>query len=347
MFKEPQTPEELWERDAPQAVDIVEEESTQQVPLFFVEDDPATLSGYVDNVFFQPDAHLFNVMTARTAKDGYWLWYQEHKEGRYGVIVVDGHLDRHLKGAQTGLELCRMLRGQPGPKSIIFVSADDTFQLPAINNHAMLFLKKGEFSVDVLMGHIRNARRFVLELSQESTDLLTGFMSLRRFRRVLRAELDRTKRTPGGTVSAIYFDLDGLTAFNTMYGHDGGSELISHAGRCIRACARAYDTPVRVGGDELVILLPQTDELGAKVFAARLERELQDSFFEYEGQVFYAKACIGHATLHREEIGEDLVLAGRHLIDRADEAMYAIKRERYPEKYGDLPERSRADRLMG
>src|SRR5690606_13352555 len=80
----------------------------------------------------------------------------------------------------------------------------------------------------------------------------------------------------GGDLSCIMLDLDGLKAVNDALGHCAGDELLRITADVIRRCTRRSDVSARAGGDEFVILLPQTPPEMAGLLAARLQRELEE-----------------------------------------------------------------------
>ena len=146
------------------------------------------------------------------------------------------------------------------------------------------------------------------------TDRLTGLENRSGWDHLLANEENRRARYPEA-VSVVSADLDGLKQINDRDGHEAGDRAIAAAAELLRKTARSVDHIARVGGDEFLILLPETDAAGAARFVKRLRmaalRTLCDGVC--------LSISFGAATC---EPGEAL----RDTVRRADSAMYASKR---------------------
>ncbi len=143
------------------------------------------------------------------------------------------------------------------------------------------------------------------------TDGLTGLYNQRHFYSVLEAEINRARRQ-SRTLSLLLVDVDDFKRYNDRYGHLAGDAALARVAACLkRACRRDIDTAFRYGGDEFVLVLPETDRATAAGIAARVRSLLVD-----EGIAL--TVSIGIAE--RNE-GQDL----RSFIRAADEAMYRDK----------------------
>lgn len=140
------------------------------------------------------------------------------------------------------------------------------------------------------------------------TDGLTGLENRAAWDELVEYE-DARRARYGETVSIVSADLDDLKGINDRNGHAMGDAAIRAAAELLRGCSRAVDRVARVGGDEFLVLMPETDELGADRFVARL-RERSD-----------VAISLGCATCRP---GEALV----DTVRRADDAMYADKAAR-------------------
>jgi diguanylate cyclase (GGDEF)-like protein len=105
------------------------------------------------------------------------------------------------------------------------------------------------------------------------TDSLTGLGNHRAFHENLERELQRRARSRS-TFSIVMLDLDGLKQVNDSLGHQAGDERIRALADCIRATMRVVDSGYRIGGDELMVLLPGQAAWGAYTFAQRLQGEV-------------------------------------------------------------------------
>jgi len=100
-------------------------------------------------------------------------------------------------------------------------------------------------------------------------DSLTGLPNYRRLVDVLRAEVVRSARTRR-VFSVLFLDLDGLKAINDRYGHLTGNRALRRVAETLQQSCRAMDTPARFGGDEFVLVLPETPATGAAIVAGRV-----------------------------------------------------------------------------
>lgn len=158
------------------------------------------------------------------------------------------------------------------------------------------------------------------ELSvQARYDALTGCASRRHFFDELAGELKRAARF-GLPCSLAILDIDHFKAVNDLYGHAAGDTLLVHFSRCVAECLRSSDLLGRIGGEEFVLLLPQTDLAGARELAERVRRVVEQTPAESPEAVLRCTASIGVAQWAGDaESAEDLVA-------RADNAMYEAKR---------------------
>jgi diguanylate cyclase (GGDEF)-like protein len=111
------------------------------------------------------------------------------------------------------------------------------------------------------------------------TDPLTGLLNRRAFELLLESELERSRRT-GRPVSVLVGDLDGLAQVNARSGYAAGDSALQLVARDMQKWKRRIDTAARIGGDELALLLPETDERGAFLVAERLRRAAHRTFGE-------------------------------------------------------------------
>lgn len=151
------------------------------------------------------------------------------------------------------------------------------------------------------------------------TDDLTGLYNSRYFFEQIEYEVERSKRylTP---LSLVFFDLDHFKAVNDTYGHLTGSRLLSEVGAVVYENIRKTDKAARYGGDEFVIILPQTDKSGASKFALKLHSELRKrDFYSNNGNRLAVSGSFGVASFPED------AQSSSELISMADEAMYLVK----------------------
>jgi diguanylate cyclase (GGDEF)-like protein/PAS domain S-box-containing protein len=151
-----------------------------------------------------------------------------------------------------------------------------------------------------------------------TTDGLTGLTNRRAFDQALENEVARAQRS-GLPLSVLMIDVDRFKAYNDLYGHPAGDEVLRRVGLCLRgAIKRPGDVAARYGGEEFVAILPNTDEDAALFIANALRDGLHLLEMPHSGsEMRIVTASIGIASLLS---GTELDAAG--LMARADEADY-------------------------
>ena len=159
----------------------------------------------------------------------------------------------------------------------------------------------------------------VEEVSKRArTDVLTGLANRRHFDEQLRRVSAETDRF-GGTCSLILLDLDHFKEVNDRYGHEGGDAALKHVAQVLSDAVRTVDLCARYGGEEIVILLPQTSSQGAVELAERLRQTIASRPATAGEERIPITASFGVATYPTPvPYGDWLVLA-------ADKALYEAK----------------------
>jgi len=158
-----------------------------------------------------------------------------------------------------------------------------------------------------------NAQLFDQVSTLASSDPLTGLANHRRLFEILESELQRSRRT-GRSFAVLLFDLDGLKKINDKYGHLTGSRAIKRLGAALRSNSRTIDTPGRYGGDEFVLVLPESGENEAQQAAIRICEELAN-----DGQEPAISVSVGVAVYP----GDGTTI--EKLLGSADHALYRMK----------------------
>ena len=152
-------------------------------------------------------------------------------------------------------------------------------------------------------------------------DALTGLANRALFYDRLRQALALAGRR-SSQLGLLNLDMDGLKPINDRYGHRAGDAAICEIGRRIREISRQSDTVARIGGDEFAVVMA---DIGSRAMALRHADRLADEIrqpFCFENTHLALDASIGLATFPDD--GTDMTV----LIEAADQAMYAVKRER-------------------
>jgi diguanylate cyclase len=153
------------------------------------------------------------------------------------------------------------------------------------------------------------------ELARE--DQLTGSLNRRGLDDVFERELARADRR-GTPLCVALLDLDNFKRLNDTYGHLAGDAALKHLVGVVKDSLRSMDVIARLGGEEFVILLPETTVEAAAQTMTRLQRELTRHFFLHENEKLLITFSAGVAL---RQPGEDQTA----LIHRADRAMYKAK----------------------
>jgi diguanylate cyclase (GGDEF)-like protein len=109
---------------------------------------------------------------------------------------------------------------------------------------------------------------------QAVTDELTGLANVRELQSTLDRELERGRRF-GGTLGLLMLDIDDFKRVNDEYGHQQGDEVLAGVAAVLREHSRDIDEPARYGGEELAVVLPQTDTVGAEQLAERMREAIE------------------------------------------------------------------------
>jgi diguanylate cyclase (GGDEF)-like protein len=151
------------------------------------------------------------------------------------------------------------------------------------------------------------------------TDDLTKLFNTRYLDRTLEIEINRSNRHHT-SLSLIFMDVDHFKTINDNYGHLVGSKLLVEMGQLLIKCLRTVDIVARYGGDEFVIVLPQTPPSSAIQIAERIRRTMeQNVFLKRDGYSLKLTASFGVASYPESAKSKE------ELLRLADEAMYRVK----------------------
>ncbi|MCX7958255.1 MAG: sensor domain-containing diguanylate cyclase, partial [Deltaproteobacteria bacterium] len=166
---------------------------------------------------------------------------------------------------------------------------------------------------------VDNASNFRKVSELVITDDHTSLFNVRYMYDFLSKEVENTLKK-GSALSLIFFDLDHFKKVNDTYGHMCGSAILREVGHFIKKIMKPGYVPVRYGGDEFVVILPDTGKKEAFEFAKILrEQILQHSFLNDMGLSLEIKASYGVATVPDDAKDRNTLIA------LADSAMYRIK----------------------
>lgn len=252
-------------------------------------------------------------------------------EGNYELLIVSLGLENF-----DGLRLCSQLRSLERTRNLPILAiadGDDNGRLArgleiGINDYVVRPIDKNEMQARVRT-QIRKKRyterlRDNVQLSIEAaiTDALTGLHN-RRYMESHLAALVEQACSRGKPLAVLVLDIDFFKSVNDTYGHDAGDDVLREFAIRMRKSIRGIDLACRHGGEEFVIVMPETDMAVAATVAERLRRRIATEAFPIEQgkKSIEVTISIGLAAI---ENAED---TAANLLKRADQALYRAKRD--------------------
>ncbi|MBI5409371.1 MAG: sensor domain-containing diguanylate cyclase [Nitrospirae bacterium] len=151
------------------------------------------------------------------------------------------------------------------------------------------------------------------------TDDLTGLYNFRFMNHSIEMEIERSRRY-GALFSVIFMDIDNLKKVNEKFGHLTGSKVLIETAGVLKENLRKVDIAIKYGGDEFVIILPQTSREGGFLVAERLRKMIEKNvFLKKEGCPLRITASFGVASF------PDNAKSKEELLELADKAMFRGK----------------------
>lgn len=237
-----------------------------------------------------------------------------------------------------GYEVCRRLKADDKLRAVpvIFISAlDDTddkvrgFALGAVDYVVKPFQAAEVLARAAAQIEIYRLRRELesrnhelktvnekLELASR-TDLLTALANRRAFVEQAEHEIERFRRS-GRIFSIVLADIDFFKKINDTYGHAGGDFVLRKVADALSSNVRKQDLVARWGGEEFILLLPETNSAGAFVIAEKIRSLLNDTVFDFESHQIRLSMTFGVAEFDKQSSLNDS-------IARADAALYQGK----------------------
>lgn len=243
-------------------------------------------------------------------------WVAEHGET---LIVPEASQDPRLQEQNSARPpmvrsvIALPLRGRKGTQGVIEIYNPRAEQM---TDYAIAFLHILADHAAIAMENAQDVAR-IQQLT--ITDDTTGLYNVRHLYDVLNRTLNEDLAA-GKPLSLFFLDLDHFKWVNDEHGHLAGSELLARVGQTLQQLSRKQDICFRYGGDEFVVLLPETSKTDAAQQAQHLLRELMKTHFVLQhGPVLQMSASVGLATAPDD--GVDM----HSIIGRADARMYEVK----------------------
>ena len=168
---------------------------------------------------------------------------------------------------------------------------------------------------------IENARLYEEVTKLAITDALTGLFNHRYFQEYLLSEMNRAKRY-GRPLSLVMFDIDNFKKYNDQYGHLTGDSILRNIGTILKSNAREVDIVCRYGGEEFMMILPETDAAGATAIADKIRETISSCNQREESLVNVGPITVsGGIAQYEKKFGKE------QFIQYTDQALYQAKKE--------------------
>lgn len=235
-------------------------------------------------------------------------------------LITDWEMPR-----MDGVELCRRVRQEELPHYvyILFLTAKKSSPelIQALEAGADEFVSK-PIDRGELLARLHSGQR-VLELERRlneaaRSDPLTGIPTRRAFYEQFERELSRARRYQV-PLSCVMLDVDFFKKVNDVHGHAAGDEVLRQVAELLKKSCRASDFVCRHGGEEFCILLPETNDAAAEVWADRTRAALAELPIATSEGTLRVTASFGVAQLL------DDTSSGEQLVDQADQALLVAK----------------------
>lgn len=238
-------------------------------------------------------------------------------------IVHLGEMSEHTDGYQRKLEAhadkLEMTHDIGSINDIIRSLIRDTRDMKDTAEKSRLALTAAREHVRTAELRIQQMERELDQLTEQvREDQLTGTLNRRGLDEAFKREAGRADRQ-STAMSVALLDIDNFKSLNDVHGHKTGDQALQHIVGVIKEHLRPADALARFGGEEFVVLLPDSDTREAVEVMTRLQRELTKRFFLHNNERLLITFSCG---VTRRRSGEDLESS----VERADRALYQAKR---------------------
>jgi diguanylate cyclase (GGDEF)-like protein len=271
----------------------------------------------------------YRVLTAKNGNEA----VEKTKEALPDLVILDVMMPE-----MDGMDACRLIKEDEKTRDIpiIFLSARDETEMKVsgLTLGANDYISK-PFKAEELLARVHVAIRLKrerdrlrtsaeeatirAEVAQERamTDALTGLLNRYGLQHVLAREHAEARRY-NRPLSCLMIDLDNFKTINDTYGHAAGDLALQQVAGILREAVRGSDTVFRYGGEEFLVLLPETDLEGAAALGEKIRATASSRSFGEGQHVFNFTLSAGASSICDNESGNDM-------IARADMALYHAK----------------------
>jgi two-component system cell cycle response regulator len=252
-------------------------------------------------------------------------------EGNYDLVLVSLNLQEF-----DGLRLCSQIRSLERTRNLPILAlaeSDSTAKLArgleiGVNDYLVRPIDKNEMLARVrtqikkkrYTERLRDNMQLSIELA--INDGLTGLFNRRYMETHLGTLVDQSAAR-GKPITVLVLDIDYFKAINDSYGHDAGDDVLREFSLRIRKATRNIDLACRYGGEEFVIVMPETDMAVATAVAERLRRRIATEPFAIQKGARHLEVTISIGIAALSGVGDDAAT----ILKRADQALYRAKRD--------------------
>jgi two-component system cell cycle response regulator len=302
-------------------------ENEERQPVILVADDEPVNRALIER---RLQREGYRVLTAQNGR----VAVEKTQEALPDLVILDV-----MMPVMDGMEACRRIKAAEATRDIpvIFLSARDETEMKVsgltlgANDYISKPFKAEELiarvSVAIRLKHERDQLRVSAEEATERaeaaqeramTDALTGLLNRYGLQHILSREHAEARRY-NRPLSSLMIDLDNFKTINDTYGHATGDIALQQVAGILREAVRGSDTVFRYGGEEFLVLLPETDLEGATALAEKIRQATSSRPFGDGERVFDLTLSAGASSLCDAESGNDM-------IARADMALYHAKK---------------------
>lgn len=331
----------------PYQVNNMNKKTASEIGILCVDDEPIVTES-LRSLFYKSLKKVAVIEVAHSADEAMEVIEEFIDDGIELQVVISDYIMPGIKGDKLLIKIHSKL---PKVKTIMLTGQSDIEGVRQAINKAQLyrFLEKPWINDDMILtiqsaltaydheARLDNQNRQLIKLNQEleakvrertlelerknrelerlaTFDQLTGLVNRAKLDEVLTAELTRSKRY-GNSFGLIMIDIDHFKAVNDTHGHQIGDQVLQLFAEQLRHGVRDVDVPGRWGGEEFLIICPESDQYGVVTLAQSLRERVQSREVEGVGK---KTASFGVTVFEKNDTIETIV-------GRADKALYIAK----------------------
>jgi two-component system cell cycle response regulator len=252
-------------------------------------------------------------------------------DGNYDLVLISldlAHFDAlRLVGQVRSLERTRhlpiLLVTEPGHDARVLRGLDlgaNDYVLRSADRNELIARVRTQIRRKRYTERLRDNVQYSMELA--ITDPLTGLFNRRYMESHVGTLIDRSAAR-GKSLSVLILDVDYFKSINDSFGHDAGDDVLREFAERLKASIRGIDLACRYGGEEFVVVMPDTDLGIAATVAERIRRRIAGEPFPIEGGKRAIEVTISVGIAARMGAQDNATL----MLKRADEALYRAKRD--------------------